>query len=645
MSTQDPAPSPPRTVVRAAIHPAIGVARVGNSADDCFVGPEVVYPAPEPPGFYRDATGALKRQAARFRIYGYDADGAVVGELTADDADIRWTVHVANRKAAWYQWQIALDIPEAAGTRLPRRNATVPEGDRAGLVIDPGAQSISGRGTPGVVLQGSFQGTPVTLGELRTDPAGRLLFLGGHGVSASPTGQPIYDPNDPNAFINANGWYDDTSDGPVSAEVTIGGTPIPVEPAWVLTAPPNYGPGLLGVRTLYDLLLDVGAGAGWELPSPSPPSFRDDVYPILQRLSGLQWANQGFSVQYGSGAPYDFQAPAFVARLARDPAADGVDLYAELRRQVLNSFRPPQPADGNQLPWPWIYGDAMDVPADLSSPQQNAAVGEVQYAVLQAWADGSFVPDWDPDAPVPHTLDEVPVPQQPAMLDRAALEHCLADAFHPGCEVTWPIRHATIFGAPFRILPRPAGEPEPDYGPVLTPEIALGPEGPLHAQGPGDLTRWMGLPWQADTAFCRSGYDPGYDPLIPTFWPARVPNQVLTAEQYQVVMDGSASPDARRVAFDTRQSWVRALSQTDIALAMEEMVHLFGSMGLLEALPGPADAPGFPRVMLVESVGPGFPQPKPSPAGLLKAAAAAPAEPLVDKGGHWPRPVRRPQQG
>lgn len=639
MSTSSDAASPRPAVVRAAIHPAIGVARVGNSEEEFFIGPEVVYPAPEPPGFYRDGAGALKRQAAQFRIYGYDAAGNVVGELTADDADIQWTVHVANRKAAWYEWQIALDIPEAAGVALPPRNPAVTGADRAGLVIDAGAQSVTGRSTSGPVLQGSFQGTSVTLGELRTDGAGRLLFLGGLGVSASPTDQPIYDDNNENSFINANGWYDDTSDGPVTATVTIGGAEIPVDPAWVLTAPPNYAPGVLGVRTLYDLLMDVC------LPGQraTNPSFRDDVYPILQRLSGMQWVNQGFSAQFGPRAPYDFQDPALVARLARDPKQGGVDLYAELRRQVLNSFRPPQPLDGNQLPWPWIYGDGMQVPAD-QSPQQNASVAQSQYDVLKAWAGGAFVADWGTAAPVPHTLAEVPLAEQPAMLDRAALEHCLADAFHPGCEVTWPIRHASMFRAPFRIRQRPAGEPEPDYGPVLTPGIALGLNGPLNAQGPGDLTRWMGLPWQADTAYCRSGYDRKYDPFVPTFWPARVPNQVLTADQYKVVMDPEASDEARLAAFDLRRSWVRALSGSTQDQMME-MVKIFGSMGLLELQPGPAGVPGVPPEMLVESVGPDYPAPKKK---LLKAALAVSAEMDVEveaeDAEHWPRPVRRGKQ-
>ena len=69
----------------------------------------------------------------------------------------------------------------------------------------------------------------------------------------------------------------------------------------------------------------------------------------------------------------------------------------------------------------------------------------------------------------------------------------------------------------------------------------------------------MGLPWQADTAFCRAGYDTEYDPFNPTFWPARVPNQVLTDVDYAVV-DRPAQPRPRRLeAFVTRTSWVEPL--------------------------------------------------------------------------------------
>jgi len=612
-------------VVRAAIHPAIGVARVGNSPTDYFVGPEVTDPAPEKPGFYRDCAGALKRQAARFRVYGYNCAGEVVGELTADTADVRWTVHVANRKAVWYQWTMALDIVEATGSKIPRRNPKVTDEQRKGLAIDPGPKSIRGKNTqgPDYEFRGKFQNVGVYLGEVRTDDAGRLLFLGGHGVSASPTGSPIYDPEDPNGFINADGWYDDMSDGPVTAEVMIEGRPIPVEPAWVLTAPPNYGPNVHGVRTLYDLLFDLYVWAGW-LDAPREVSFREDVYPILRRLSKLQWVNRGFATQFGYAAPNDFENPDYVAKLAYVPKSGEVDLYGELRRQVFNSFRDPNGTDNNQFPWPWIYGDAMDVPP-ANTPRQNASVSPTQYLVLMAWAAGKFVPCRGKPEKPPDVFWNVALQDQPAMLDRAALTFCLADAFHPGCEVTWPIRHLTIFHAPFRIRHRPPDTPEADYGTWLTPAVALSLTGPLHAQGPGDLTRWMGLPWQADTGFCRSGYDTEYDPFVPTFWPARVPNQVLTEPNYKIVIDLHEPRDRRLAAFTARMVWGEPLKGST-AGQMEQMVRIFGDMGLVEVRDGVANDPEFPAMMMVASFGPGVRPPAPPAVAAAAAQLAAPAE-------------------
>ena len=75
----------------------------------------------------------------------------------------------------------------------------------------------------------------------------------------------------------------------------------------------------------------------------------------------------------------------------------------------------------------------------------------------------------------------------------------------------------------------------------------------------------MGLPWQADTAFCRAGYDTDYDLYQPTFWPARVPNHVLTDVDYAIVID-AAQPRARRLeAFLTRTSWVDPLQGDTVA--------------------------------------------------------------------------------
>ena len=59
------------TIVTARIHPAIGIARVGNSKSEYFIGPEVPFPTGPPPGGYRDARRtpqAAGRAFPRLRI-------------------------------------------------------------------------------------------------------------------------------------------------------------------------------------------------------------------------------------------------------------------------------------------------------------------------------------------------------------------------------------------------------------------------------------------------------------------------------------------------------------------------------------------------------------------------------------------------
>src|SRR6266850_316102 len=67
----------PSSLVRHVyrIHPGIGIARIGSSPTEWFVGPEAPGVAPLPTGPFRDARGLIKRQAARFRLYEYSYDG------------------------------------------------------------------------------------------------------------------------------------------------------------------------------------------------------------------------------------------------------------------------------------------------------------------------------------------------------------------------------------------------------------------------------------------------------------------------------------------------------------------------------------------------------------------------------------------
>ena len=579
-----------RGIVRAAIHPSIGVARVGGS-DEYFLAPEVVEPLPHEPGFYRDSKGLLKRQAPRFRIYGLDAQGNAVAELTAEDAKIEWEVHLANKKASWYQFQLALDIPEAASappTLL--RNAAI--GDRTQLTIDPGPRSISGKKQGGKKFDtGKFMGTPVYLGELKTDDAGRLIVLGGRGKSAS------YDGSKAVTFANNEGWHDDVSDGPVTATVTFAGKELPVDPAWVIVAPPNYAPMQKSVRTMWDLMRDVAIGAG-TLKKPAQPSFRDDIQPLFERMTRLQWVNAGFAGAFGWKGPANLSTPEWLATLS-NPTKDN----SEMRRTIANTFRDYTRDSWSATPWPWMYGDAMSVPF-AETPRQNVALTNTQLSSLQQWASGDFINDYDPDPKPPRTIEDVTLADQPATLDKASLSDCLADAFHPGCEMTWPVRSTSMYMAPFRFKHAPKDWVEPSFGAGLIQDTLSLADGPLGPQVPGGVTRWMALPWQTDTASCRSGYFKAYDPYLPTFWPARVPNQVLTRESYDIVMDEQRGLGERLAAFATRASWLRPLGKKSYTDQINNMIRDYDNLGVVEVREGPSDRENFPAEMEVEQLPP-----------------------------------------
>lgn len=627
---------PNQTIVRAAIYPPIGVARIGNSREPgdagCFIGPEVPDQPALKQGDYKDAHGALRRQAARFRLYGYNAAGQIVREITAADAGtkIEWTVHLANKKAAWYNFEMALDQPaafEAADPPATRRNVLIQEQERAKLVIDPGARSISGLAASGVKFDtGKFFTLPVDLGELRTDAQGRLLVLGGLGVSQSIAHQP------PQTFANNDGWHDDTSDGPVDAALTLNGKAIPVEGAWVAVGPPNYAPALKTVRTMYDLIYD--RMVAWKMvEAPKEVSFQRHIRPIFERLSGLQWVNHGFAAYFGTGTAFD--ASQILIRLA-----DGSQGNAEYRQHVYAQFRNPSgtaspigPQLGKDL-WPPFYGDTLDSlttpsaqtpDSSLTVPQGLASLSTLQLSRLQQWAAGQFVSDLDLSASPATSLEQVALSEQPQALTEAALDFCLADAFHPGCELTWPMRIQSLYSGPFRIRRRTAELPELDCGDVLTPAKALSPIGPLSASGPGDLSRWMAVPWQTDTASCLSGYSFfSTSASLPTFWPARVPNQVLSADDYATVMDPQAKPEERRAAFYRRESWFRVFKPAEHS-QIEVMIKNFDKLGIIEERTGPEDLAGVPAKVWVESE-PGHIPPDPTApqqqSGLRATAAS-----------------------
>ena len=139
---------------------------------------------------------------------------------------------------------------------------------------------------------------------------------------------------------------------------------------------------------------------------------------------------------------------------------------------------------------------------------------------------------------------------------------------------------------------RPGQSTRQDWGAELTPQVAVSRRGPLSSSGPGDISRWMATPWMTDTASCRSGYQPKINPYLPTFWPARVPNHILTETAYNVVMDTGLPMEAREEAFAVREDWLRFITRPDYVESLDLMIANWPKLGFVTRRPARATASG-----------------------------------------------------
>jgi len=507
------------------IYPPIGIARLGNSPNGYFIGPERPLDSPPPAGGYRDAAGTIKRQAARFRLFGFDENGKLAGEVTFAEADeITWTVHVANTKAAAERF-VGRDDPNRQ-----LRNAGVH--DRTQLRLDPGPVSVSGKNpdfadlaqskangrTQEFAIQQLFLGRPIqlTLGTATTDDEGRLLVLGGHGESKSPTNATLSETG-PNNFANHDGWYDDVSDGVVSATVRLkDGTSPAVSSAWVIVGPPKYAPGIYHVVSLYDTLRQQAVDRRL-MPSPFAdptfqPSITTDILPLLTRAANMRWVYSGGDLQFDPATSFHHTFNAL-------PPVQKATVF---NRLSVPSNTPGDPGTGG--------GDMPRMWSDIYPNGTNGTLTRIQHKMIEMWKNGEAVPGSTPSPGDPIT---------PEGLTRAALEACVGGAFFPGIEASWKLRDVFPFAEPFRL------------------DAAQ-----MH---PGDVTSQMSLPWQSDFLDCavEPSDDAGED-LV--WWPAQRPIFVL------------------RAGTNTYIPWARTTANGTQEMSIEQMITRWGDLGfVLEA--------------------------------------------------------------
>ncbi|HTP31043.1 MAG TPA: LodA/GoxA family CTQ-dependent oxidase [Candidatus Acidoferrales bacterium] len=467
------------------IFPPIGVARLGNSPSGYFIGPERPADPDVPSGGFRDANGLIKRQAARFRIYGFDAAGAAT-EINLDNAQsITWTVHVANTKAAADKF-----FGKAEPNPGPRNPSVTANRDQ--LKLDPGPVSVSGANpnfedlgqsaANGLAkefrIDQQFLGKHIqlTLGTATTDDKGRLLVLAGNGESKSPTGTSIHGGN----FANHDGWYDDVADGVVTATVRLndGSTPL-VASAWVLCAPPKFAPGIHVVVTLYDTLFQAAVDRDPSLDPFNKPAFQPsiaaDILPLLTRAANMRWV-------YARGRQQFNPATSFHHTLS---SLNNLPLPA--RSRIFDKLSTPSSTPGNPGTG---GGDMPKMWSDLYPNGPNGTLTRIQFKMVQQWAAGSSVPGTAPSPADPITPDG---------LTRAALDACVGAAFYPGIEASWKIRDVFPFVEPFRL--------------------------DSSRMNPGDVTSQMSLPWQSDFLDCAAESGNAGDELV--WWPAQRPLNVL----------------------------------------------------------------------------------------------------------------------
>ncbi|MDQ3287609.1 MAG: CTQ-dependent lysine 6-oxidase LodA [Pseudomonadota bacterium] len=543
------------------LSPSIGIARLGNSPTDFYLSPERIGGLPlecdangnatdDAFSSFKDDSGRIKRQAQPFRIL-RTTDNTNYEELTLESKDvtsIEWTVHLANKKAAWYQFSelqgnLLLGPDNSyANQKVALRNNTVTDPSaRQKLIIDPGPRTVTGANQsveigrdniPSDYPHGSFPsarplyGWPVnSLGTLKTDSAGRLLVLGGYGRAGGD--EPIQ------SYGGADTWYDDIADGPVYCTLKLSdGSEVNLS-GWVTCGSPDFAPEIVNISNLDDTMFDVGVRCQNLVPemysrdtwnSDYIASYQRDILPIIQRISRYQWVSNVQSMSAFCSNVFDY----------RDSSAAN----AANREQYFSYFRKPTAYTSNG-----IQGQSSTLFSDDNLPMMPLNSGsnsvnnvdiekfltldQTQYFLLSQWAAGKFIDEQDY------------LPRAGACsATAAAVGNCVGLPMCPGIEMTWSMQNPAIYAAPYRIAQH--GDEASYRCSGLAPSRDETEGGGCE---PGDLTKRMAIPWQADFFNCTIQYvnfsDPDINkvngmPLPPSYyaywWPPQAPWDVLTGD-------------------------------------------------------------------------------------------------------------------
>lgn len=683
------------STARFRIYPSIGVARLGNGPAEkqhVIFSPEIPWGNLfETDNHYLMPDGKIKKQAQRFYIFECDKRGRPVRQIDPADYDIRWSAEVANKKPFWYDFNNSLDLsivsrnrnvsPDFAKNKIgpgigsAQRNPNVldmgervPDGYnyRKELVNNPAAVTVDQKNTrqsiPGQFPNAGGVGQGLLAASLGTAPAqvdlgtleydeGVLIFYAADGVSASLNASDLN-----TDFADNSNWYDDICDGRITATIKSRSTGVThrlddaESAAWVVTAPPDYAPQIQPISTLYDII----SGAG---TNKYEPEF-SLVFPMLYRLYRMQWVNLG-----------DFLAPSFrevIDKLTQDGKlnflfqkhpkgeADAVrakifDLFRNPAYPYLNEPIIPSSSTTGiedrgvgtaELKLPYYPGDGINYPG---SPAQWFAIPPLLYEQFRKWKEGEFKPmrlpatDMDAIGEVfrKKYLDAAKDERKrPLLMTRAVLETLYGGGFHPGVELTWPMRHDLIYAENLEVYEdvaenfslfglreirinaaTPAEQRKiyyNDFGLQMDSEDIRESMDPNHKNHwlwkitPGDLTKWMGIPWQSDAGSCQAVFVDKQYP-IPAWWAANLPVHVLPQENYRKLLDPGILDDTKKNIFANREDWLHTANTGFIGYHAEagylngliNMVYEWNKIGMVTGRALDLSIDGIPKRVYV----------------------------------------------
>ena len=574
-----------------AIGPSIGVARVGNCPDEFYVEPERVGALPIyctldgnvgwiGPGQYRrvenfkDDQDRIKRQAARFRVFKFDGERWLLPE-DGEIEEIKWTVHLANKKACWYNFAELrgnLLFPDNAYNAphdpIPHRNHHVPRQSRRTLIIDPGPRTLSLPGdcirfdaaTANGYAHANFQkpvvhGDQITsLGEMRLNDAGELLVLGGFGRAGGV--------DSIQSFAGADTWHDDISDGPVTCTLTVGGETIELR-AWCIVGSPRFAPEIVNIVTLADTMEDVAVRHLGYRPglydvrthrfdASYVADFERDIRPILERPAAYRWVANIPALMSVSPPPFD-PRDATAATSALRQAYFKLFRAANPEHAIdptHNHFEVPATGPVPGFPLMPLNSGSNSVGNQPNLIDKFLSLTQTQHFILGQWARGQF----KVGPPVQYRED-------PESLTLASMGNCVGAPLCPGIEVTWNTRNPQIYDGPFSIRHR---HPESTYAAQgLDPEHdETDPAALAGGCEPGDLTKRMAIPWQADFFQCSAQFinfssatvnQAGGIPKAPSYyaywWPPQSPWHVITGDTTDQEQALAGTPAGYQVLF------------------------------------------------------------------------------------------------